>query len=42
MRFFEELVTRGHVYILETPLFRVRNKQTTKYCYSEKERDDAF
>jgi len=32
-------VVKGHVYILETPLFRVRNKQETRYCYSEKERD---
>lgn len=42
LRFFEELVTRGHVHILETPLFRVRNKQTTRYCYSEAERDAAL
>jgi topoisomerase-4 subunit B len=42
LRYFEELVTKGHIYILETPLFRVRNKQTTKYCYSERERDDAM
>ena len=42
LRFFEELVTRGHVYILETPLFRVRNKATTRYCYSEAERDAAI
>jgi topoisomerase IV subunit B len=42
LRFFEELVTSGHVYILETPLFRVRNKQETHYCYSEKERDTAM
>ena len=42
MRYFEELVTRGHVYILETPLFRVRNKKETIYCYSEKERDQAL
>ncbi len=42
LRFFEELVTRGHVYILETPLFRVRNKQQTVYCYSEAERDGAM
>ena len=40
--FFEELVVAGHVYILETPLFRVRNKQHTLYCYSEKERDLAL
>ncbi len=42
LRYFEELVTRGHVYILETPLFRVRNKKETIYCYSEKERDRAM
>ncbi|MBI5493669.1 MAG: type IIA DNA topoisomerase subunit B, partial [Deltaproteobacteria bacterium] len=42
LRFFEDLVTRGHVYILETPLFRVRNKQETRYCYSESERDAAM
>jgi topoisomerase-4 subunit B len=41
LRFFEELVTKGHVHILETPLFRVRNKQQTTYCYSEAERDAA-
>uniref|UniRef100_A0A7C3E9U6 DNA topoisomerase (ATP-hydrolyzing) n=1 Tax=Gracilinema caldarium TaxID=215591 RepID=A0A7C3E9U6_9SPIR len=41
LSFFEELVTQGHVYILETPLFRVRNKKETRYCYSEKERDEA-
>jgi DNA gyrase/topoisomerase IV subunit B len=41
LRFFETLVLRGHVYILETPLFRVRNKKETIYCYSEQERDQA-
>ena len=39
LSYFEELVAAGHVYILETPLFRVRNKKKTEYCYSEKERD---
>ncbi len=39
LSFFEELVTSGRVYILETPLFRVRNKKETVYCYNEKERD---
>lgn len=39
LNYFEELVIAGHVYILETPLFRVRNKKETRYCYSEKERD---
>ena len=33
---------KGHVYILETPLFRVRNKKETRYCYSEGERDEAL
>jgi topoisomerase-4 subunit B len=42
LRYFEELVTKGHVYILETPLFRVRNKKETTYCYSEGERDKAM
>ncbi len=37
--FFEELVTSGRVFILETPLFRVRNKKETRYCYTEAERD---
>jgi topoisomerase-4 subunit B len=40
-KFFEQLVHDGHVYILETPLFRVRNKSETIYCYSEAERDAA-
>ncbi len=39
--FFEELVTNGRVFILETPLFRVRNKKENIYCYSEDERDKA-
>ena len=42
LSFFEELVTAGHLYILETPLFRVRDKKETVYCYSEKERDRAL
>jgi DNA gyrase/topoisomerase IV subunit B len=41
LHFFEALVKRGHVYILETPIFRVRNKQETIYCYSDKERAAA-
>jgi DNA gyrase subunit B/topoisomerase-4 subunit B len=40
-RFFEQVVHDGHLYVLETPLFRVRNKQETIYCYSEAERDAA-
>jgi topoisomerase-4 subunit B len=42
LSFFEELVVNQRVYILETPLFRVRNKKETVYCYSEKERDEAM
>ncbi len=42
LRYFEELVTKGHVFIFETPLFRVRNKSETIYCYSEKERAAAL
>jgi len=42
LRFFEELVVTGHVYILETPIFRVRNKAETVYCYSEAERNTAM
>jgi topoisomerase-4 subunit B len=41
LQFFPELVRRGHVYILQTPLFRVRNKQKTIYCYSEEEKQNA-
>ena len=41
-RFFEQLVHDGHLYVLETPLFRVRNKEKTIYCYSEAERDKAI
>lgn len=42
LQFFPDLVKRGHVYILETPLFRVRNKQETIYCYDEKEKQAAM
>lgn len=42
LRFYPELVRQGHVYILQTPLFRVRNKQKTAYCYSEEERVAAI
>jgi topoisomerase-4 subunit B len=38
LQFFPELVKKGHVYILQTPLFRVRNKKNTYYCYTEEER----
>jgi len=40
-KFFEQLVHDGHLFVLETPLFRVRNKEKTIYCYSEAERDKA-
>jgi topoisomerase-4 subunit B len=42
LQFFPDLVKNGHVYILETPLFRVRNKQETIYCYSDEERKNAI
>lgn len=41
LQFFPDLVKNGHVYILETPLFRVRNKQETIYCYDENEKQNA-
>jgi topoisomerase-4 subunit B len=41
LQFFPDLVRNGHVFILETPLFRVRDKKQTIYCYSEKEKQDA-
>lgn len=41
LQFFPDLVKHGHVYILETPLFRVRNKKETIYCYSEEEKEAA-
>ena len=41
LTYFEQLVMSGHVFILETPLFRVRNKKETIYCYDEEERDRA-
>jgi topoisomerase-4 subunit B len=42
LQFFPELIKEGHLYILQTPLFRVRNKKETIYCYSEEERRDAI
>ncbi len=42
LQFFPDLVKNGHVYILETPLFRVRNKQETIYCYDETEKQEAI
>ncbi len=42
LQFFPELVREGHLYILQTPLFRVRNKKTTHYCYSSEEKQAAI
>lgn len=42
LQFFPELIKEGHLYILQTPLFRVRNKKETIYCYSDEERQDAI
>jgi len=42
LQFFPDLVKNGHVYVLETPLFRVRNKQETIYCYDENEKQEAI
>ena len=42
LQFFPELIKEGHLYILQTPLFRVRDKKQTFYCYSEQERRDAI
>ncbi|WP_458626696.1 DNA topoisomerase IV subunit B [Winogradskyella sp. PC D3.3] len=42
LQFFPEVIKDGHLYILQTPLFRVRNKKETIYCYSEQERRDAL
>ena len=42
LQFFPDLVKKGHVYILQTPLFRVKNKQEIRYCYSEEERQRAL
>jgi topoisomerase-4 subunit B len=42
LQFFPELVREGHLYILQTPLFRVRNKKETRYCYTTEEKNDAI
>lgn len=42
LQFFPDLIKKGHVHILQTPLFRVRNKKETRYCYSEEERIEAI
>ena len=42
LRFFPDLVKKNHVFILQTPLFRVRNKKETRYCYSDEEKESAL
>ncbi len=42
LQFFPDLIKKGHVYILQTPLFRVRNRHSSRYCYSEEERTEAI
>lgn len=42
LQFFPDLIKKGHVYILQTPLFRVRNKKETVYCYSDEEKQNAI
>lgn len=42
LQFFPDLIRSGHLYILQTPLFRVRNKKETYYCYSDDEREKAI
>jgi topoisomerase-4 subunit B len=42
LQFFPDFVKRNHVYVLQTPLFRVRNKKKTMYCYSDEERKNAI
>ncbi len=42
LQFFPDLIREGHLYILQTPLFRVRNKKETRYCYTEEERINAI
>ncbi len=42
LQFYPDIVKTGHVYILQTPLFRVRNKRKTEYCYSDEERNKAI
>ena len=42
LKFFPDMINRGHLYILDTPLFRVRNKSKTIYCYNDKEKENAI
>ena len=41
LKYYPDLIRRGHVHILQTPLFRVRNKKETRYCYSSEEKEAA-
>jgi len=41
LKYYPDLIRRGHVYILQTPLFRVKNKKEVLYCYNQEERDEA-
>ena len=41
LKYYQDLIKAGHLYILDTPLFRVRTKKVTRYCYSQQERDEA-
>jgi topoisomerase-4 subunit B len=42
LQFFPDLIRQGHLYILQTPLFRIRNKKETHYCYNDEERERAI
>ena len=42
MKYYPDLIRRGHVYILQTPLFRVRNKKESHYCYNQEEKEKAL
>ncbi len=42
LQFFPDLIKKGHLYVLQTPLFRVRNKKETRYCYTDEEREKAL
>jgi len=42
LKFFPDVIKNGHLFILQTPLFRVRNKKETVYCYSEEEKEKAL
>ncbi len=42
LHYFEPLIKKGHIWILETPIFRVRNKKHTRYCYTEQEKNEAI